>query len=426
VIPSSSPVLIEGNFDYSSYKINVAEPDMSPQSSGVNGFNMGLTFTYFMGKNEIKYGLDIAATKTSLDLFNSVNREINQSNNSTEMDGFLKTKLISSNGKLVVEPGVRLQYYASLPQFSFEPRLGVKYNVTKTFRLKAAAGIYTQNLISSTSQLEVVDLFYGFLSSPQNLQSTFTSQNGKVSNVTSNLQKADHLVFGFEYDFLKHFTLNVEAYEKFFNEILELNPYKLYDNSPTNNSIPDYLKDDFLVETGTAKGFDFLLKYEYKHLSVWTVYSYGKVLLWDGQISYPPNFDRTNSVNLVLSYDFGKDLDWEVGARWNYGSGFPFTQNQGFYESLNLNNNLNANVNTANGSLGVLYGQENGARLPDYNRLDLSIKKKFVLSVNSTLDVGAGVTNAYDRQNIFYFDRITYQRVNQLPIMPTMNVDWTF
>ncbi|MEO6884571.1 MAG: TonB-dependent receptor [Bacteroidia bacterium] len=430
VIPSSSSVLIEGNFDYSSYKIGMTEPDISPRSSGVNGFNMGLAFTYFMGKNEIKYGINISGTKTSLDIFNSVNREINQTNNSTELDGYLKTKLISKNGKLVVEPGIRLQYYASLPDFSPEPRLGVKYNVTKNFRLKAAAGIYTQNLISSTSQLDVVDLFYGFLSSPQQLQSQFTQQNGTVTNVTNNLQKADHIVFGFEYDFLKHFSLNVEAYEKFFNQLLELNPYQIYTSDNVNPqslvNVPDVLKQDFLVESGTAKGLDFLLKYEYKHVYVWAVYSLGYVTRWDGQISYPPNFDRRNNVNLVVSYDFGKDLDWTVGARWNYGSGFPFTQTQGFYENLNLQNNINANYTTANGNLGVLYGTQNQGRLPDYSRLDLSIKKKIVLTENSTLEVGAGVTNAYDRQNIFYFDRITYQRVNQLPIMPTVNVDWTF
>jgi hypothetical protein len=31
------------------------------------------------------------------------------------------------------------------------------------------------------------------------------------------------------------------------------------------------------------------------------------------------------------------------------------------------------------------------------------------------------VTNAYDRPNIFYFDRLNYERVNQLPILPTLS-----
>jgi len=42
------------------------------------------------------------------------------------------------------------------------------------------------------------------------------------------------------------------------------------------------------------------------------------------------------------------------------------------------------------------------------------------------LEVNGGCTNVYNRANIFYFDRITYQRVNQLPIMPNLNITLTF
>ena len=32
------------------------------------------------------------------------------------------------------------------------------------------------------------------------------------------------------------------------------------------------------------------------------------------------------------------------------------------------------------------------------------------------------VTNVYNRQNVFYLERISNQRVNQLPIIPSLNV----
>jgi hypothetical protein len=35
-------------------------------------------------------------------------------------------------------------------------------------------------------------------------------------------------------------------------------------------------------------------------------------------------------------------------------------------------------------------------------------------------------SNVYNRRNIFYYDRILYKRVNQLPIMPTISLNWTF
>ena len=42
------------------------------------------------------------------------------------------------------------------------------------------------------------------------------------------------------------------------------------------------------------------------------------------------------------------------------------------------------------------------------------------------MDITASVTNAYNRENIFYFNRIKYERVNQLPIMPSLGISITF
>jgi hypothetical protein len=42
------------------------------------------------------------------------------------------------------------------------------------------------------------------------------------------------------------------------------------------------------------------------------------------------------------------------------------------------------------------------------------------------MDVTAAVTNALDRENIFYFDRVRYERVNQLPILPSLSVQLQF
>jgi hypothetical protein len=34
--------------------------------------------------------------------------------------------------------------------------------------------------------------------------------------------------------------------------------------------------------------------------------------------------------------------------------------------------------------------------------------------------------NVYNRQNIFYIDRLTMQRINQLPFLPTVGLNWRF
>ena len=50
---------------------------------------------------------------------------------------------------------------------TLEPRLGVKYIATEKIRLKISSGFYSQNILSTTSDRDVVNLFTGIISSPE-------------------------------------------------------------------------------------------------------------------------------------------------------------------------------------------------------------------------------------------------------------------
>ncbi|HTX87444.1 MAG TPA: TonB-dependent receptor [Bacteroidales bacterium] len=418
VIPGKTPMLLEGYVDYSSYLVTLDEVNRSPRSSSIAGFTAGLNFTYFFGKDAIKYGLEMNGYKTTLDFYNSVNRVIDYTQNTTELNGYVKYKWMLK--KFIIEPGLRLQYYASLAEISFEPRLAVKYNVTDHFRLKMAGGLYSQNLISTTYDLDVVNLFYGFLAGPDNLPSTFEGKK-----VTSKLQKSDQIVLGFELDLFKNLFLNVEGYYKYYPQLTNLNRNKLYDDTPENADKPDYLKKDFIIEKGDAEGVDVSLKYDIRQFHFWLVYSLCYIHRNDGISTYVPPYDRRHNVNLTASYLFGKRKSWELDARWNYGSGFPFTQTQGFYEELNFNNIFD-NYTTQNGNLGILYAGFDEGRLPYYSRLDLNLKKNFELGKYTRVDISFSITNVLNQENIFYFDRVTYTRINQLPFMPSLGVSFAF
>jgi len=303
-----------------------------------------------------------------------------------------------------------------------EPRLCVKYNITKNLRLKFAGGLYAQNFIAANSDRDVVNLFYGFLSSHEtgDLQKEFDGK--KVKN---SLQKAWHTILGFELDLTKRIDLNVEGYLKRNTQLTNLNRNKIYDDIDDNYDKPDELKKDFIIETGNAYGIDVTLKYDYKRTYIWVVYSLGFVNRYDGLITYNPYYDRRHNVNLVVTRTFGKGLDWELAARWNFGSGFPFSKTAGYYEILPFDS-INTNVVTANDKLGILYGNLNQGRLSTYHRLDITIKKSFELSKNSILEITFSTTNVYNRENIFYFDRIKHERVNQLPIIPSIGANLSF
>jgi hypothetical protein len=425
VIPGASPVLLEGNFAYSSYKIALDETNMPSRTSSINGFNGGFNITYFIGKDELKYGFEMLGYATDFKYINSANRTISQTQFTSEIAPYITYRL--TRNKWLVEPGFRLQYYASLSNTSLEPRLAVKYLANEKLRFKFAGGFYSQNLIAANSDRDVVNLFYGFLSGSDEIQDEFDGEPLKHK-----LQKSQHIVLGVEIEPARHVIVNIEAYYKNFSQLTNINRNKMFDDEPPYNDVtspsykPEYLRKDFIVETGDAEGVDFSLKYDYKKLYIWAVYSLAWVHKYDEIEHYVPHYDRRHNVNLLTTYKFGKLDVWEVNVRWNYGSGFPFTQTQGFYESLTFPNGNGSDIITENGELSVIYGPYNAGRLSSYSRLDAGITRRIYLSETSNLEVNFTLTNVYNRSNIFYVDRITNERVYQLPFMYSFGITWSF
>jgi hypothetical protein len=384
---------------------------------------MGFDFTYFIGKDELKYGIEVLGFDTDFQFSNAIGTTISQNDNTTELGAFVKYK--KTFGKLLFEPSVRLQWYASLSNISLEPRLAMKYNAAEKFRIKFAGGMYSQNLISATSDRDVVNLFYGFLSGPDNVPQTF---NGK--DITHKLQKAEHAILGFEIDISRFVTANIEGYYKNFSQLTNLNRNKLYDEEKYPYK-PDIYTKDFIFENGYATGVDLTLKYDNKRLYLWIVYSLGEIRRnyedIDSSVkSYYPHFDRRHNINVVTSYLLTDKQDWEINARWNFGSGFPFTLTQGYYPLISFTDGIYTDYTTVNEELGILYADLNTGRLSTYHRLDFGLKKIFMLGRYSKLEATLSITNVYNRKNIFYVDRYTFEKIYQLPFMPSIGLMFSF
>tara|TARA_B100001142_G_scaffold138011_1_gene139540 strand:- start:1410 stop:3683 length:2274 start_codon:yes stop_codon:yes gene_type:complete len=410
LIPGGSPVLIEGNFAYSSYNVSLLEIDSEGaerfRTSGINGYNLGMDFTYFQRKGKIKYGFDVHGFSTNFTTYNIVNSKVEQNENTSEFSGYVNYQFTGK--RFIIEPGFRLQKYTL--GLSPEPRIGVKYIANDQMRFKMATGYYSQNILSTSSDRDVVNLFSGIISSPEEIPN---KPDGSAYD--SKFQKARHLIGGVEYDLSRTVTLQVEGYIKDFTQITNINRNML---SNTDN--------EFIIETGIAKGVDALIKFKNKRLYVWAVYSLGFINRTENEETYFPHFDRRHNINFVTSYMFGKNNSWKVDMRWNLGSGFPFTQTKGFYENLTFSEGIDTDYTNSNGQLGTEYAELNEGRLPYYHRLDASISKSIQLNKRSNLDITLSVTNAYNRENIFYFNRVANERINQLPLMPSFGANISF
>lgn len=409
VVPANSDLIIKGIIGYTNYNLGIKE-STDRRNSEIREFGATVDFTLFKKKSEFKYGFDLKAVKTDFEFINPFKVLLDQVQNNTEFSGYLKYKQIV--GDFILEPSVRLMYYASQARFSPEPRFGLKYNVSDNIRFKAAGGFYSQNILSTSNERDVVNLFYGFLTVPE---SQVNGLDGK--RLENKLLLAKHAVGGFEIDLTDNINLNIEGYYKNFNQIIVVNRNK------TSVEQPDYA-----VETGKAYGTDMSLKYENSRLYVYATYTYGFVNRYDGEQEYPTVFDRRHNVNFLTTYDLNNKGDFQFSFRWNLGSGFPFTQTQGFYNQQTLGDGANSDYLTNNpDNVGIIYSKtRNGGRLPYYHRLDASLSKQFQFSKHVGLELVASITNAYNRENIFYFDRIEYKRVNQLPVMPSLSAKFNF
>lgn len=419
LIPPSSSTVVEGNFAFSDYQVKQIEPDNKPRFSQINGFEAGVDFSYYPGKDLVKYGFDVIGFKTDFQFTNAVNRLIQQQDFTTELAGYVRYNKVI--GRLILDPSFRVHYYASLEEMSLEPRFGLKYVITDFLRFKAAGGMYSQNLMSAQSDQDVVNLFYGFLSGPEDIPDQF---NG--IEVGTHLQKARHIVGGLELDLSRNWSFEAEAYLKDFNQLTNINRNKIFDDTQEFRDKPDYLREDFAIETGKAYGTDYKLSYDKKPYYLWLVYSLSYVTRFDGFREYYPHWDRRHNINIMGSYEFGKNKSWQATLRWNFGSGFPFTKTQGFYPFLDFQQGVGTDYTTTNGNMGIFYADLNTGRLSAFHRLDASLQKTYKFKKDRELKVVFSVTNVYNRNNIFYFDRVRYTRVNQLPVLPSIGINYTF
>lgn len=435
LLPSQAAAIISGNFAYSRYETSLrSQSETFPRNSGISGFNGGLNMSYILNSvDELSFGVVFLGFATDYTFTNSFGFITEQQANNTEAALYGKYKKVIRNKprpgedtgyeRAVIEPSVRLHYFNDQTEFAFEPRLRAKLNFPGV-SLSAATGMFTQNLMSATSDRDVVNLFQGFLSAPSGLANRIKDHN---------LQTAWHAVTGIEAEIMPNLSTQVEGWYKDFTQLTNINREKLFPEDP-----------NFITETGLAYGLDLVMKYRTSRLYIYGNYGWAKVTRDDMIRVYPTVFDRRHTANLVVAFRGPKlkaqdenlrsirpkfnESKWEASLRWTIGSGFPFTQTQGYFEKLDfLGGGAQTDVTTQNGNLGILLSEElNTGRLPYYHRLDLSAKRRWLFGNAFLVEINASLINAYDRDNIFFFDRVRFEAVYQLPVIPSLGLTMKF
>jgi len=276
------------------------------------------------------------------------------------------------------------------------PRIDVSRPIFNTWRLKLSYGHFIQYVITVNNEDDVISIFDAWTSIPNNVPP----------------EKADHFVIGIEGNLLANLSLSIQTYYKYFGSLVNYNREKISRFDP-----------DYVAAKGNAAGLEMMLRYAAPWWDFYGAYSLSSASITSQGLTYPPRYDRTHTLNLLATIRAIRGLS--VSLRWEYGSGFPYSQTLAFYNKLSLNQFFLSPFELERGSPYAVLGPKNAARLPSYHRLDISANYSFPIS-SLMGSAGLSLINVYNRHNIFYFDRKTGQRINMLPLFPSATVSLEF
>ena len=296
----------------------------------------------------------------------------------------------------LIDAGIQLDFVSPFVRPTgiemVQPRINLAYVLNETWKLKASYGRITQQSVTVNNEDDVISLFDAWISVPTDYPSEI----------------ADHYVLGVGGNITRNLSIDVQPYYKHFSNLLTYNRDKI-----------DALDPDYIQGHGESYGLETMVRWKNDWFDGYAAYSLGWASLTDGASTYAPRYDRRHSLKTLVTRELLPGL--EVVARWDYGSGFPFSQSIGYFDRLTFGDPFR---NPDPGETGVPYirlGEKNGARLPPYHRLDLGLSYTFTLgALRSSL--GVSVINVYNSRNLFYFDRKTGRRIDMLPFFPSLSL----
>jgi hypothetical protein len=367
---------------------------IKPMKNLINDFNISVDFNLVSdSKDELGLGLNLKVLDTQLKSENLEGAITDLSRFSGNFSLYGKYKLLRYEN-FGLDAGARINISGLTKGGSLvpEPRISLNYRFLPFISFKAAWGIYLQEVATVSDEDEVISVFEPWIIIPGYL----------------NPSKGIQYSAGVDMDISESINLSVEGYFKITKNLPIINPKKYYD-----------FENDLIGGSGEAYGWELLLKYAKSPFAFTGSYALSWAYKEVDNYIYYPKYDSRHAANFALEYLLGGG--WITSVVWSYSSGLPFTQLMGYYDKIYLTNIFDPWYQSGNTNPYLILGDQNLGRLPSYHRLDLSISKITEFFGLKT-EIDFSIINAYDRKNIFYFERDTGKQVNMLPLLFTATV----
>lgn len=295
--------------------------------------------------------------------------------------------------------GKRLEIYLQ-DRYRVLPFLSVVLGL-RTDYLSFVDGLSIQprgSLLFETSAGSQVQLSYGnYQQRPTPPRLTQSVGNPELSN-----SGASHYVLEYTREISSETEIKVAGY------------YKNLVDLATTDDEARYLNQG----VGFAQGTEVFLRHQAgERFLGWGSYAYGLSKRRDrpGEPYRLYSFDQTHVATFAATYN--PTPTWEIGAKWQYRTGNPYTPVLGADSTFDPRNNRPIYV--------PIYAETNSARFPAYHRLDVKISKAFRFN-NWQMRVFLELLNAYNRKNLLNFsyndDYTERENIYQFPIIPYLGI----
>jgi hypothetical protein len=370
----------------SSYNYNISSQNIPAEafvlSHKVNSTSFKADFNWFLGRNEINFGLDLTKYEilpgsylpkgdSSLIVQNTIEKERAWEGGLYIDDKFLLTDFLSVN------VGMRMSaYYALGPQsvMIYNPEYSKSTStITDTLNFKAGEVIRKYggleprvSLNFRISDKNSFKINYNRTRQYIHLLSNSTSiaptDTWKLCDYYLKPEIGDQIAVGFyELLFKNNFEASAELYYKSIRNMLDF-------KGGTNLIMNDNIEKDIINMKGKAYGLELVLKktegkirysigYTYSRTFVKSIGTFSDEIINSGKW-FPANFDKPNDLVVTFNYLFSRRISFS--SSYTYSTGRPITYPIATYDISD--------------KLLVTYSDRNEYRIPDYSRLDVSLK----------------------------------------------------
>lgn len=390
--------LVEVNFGYSLVRNEAVTRDASSFRSSVSRVSHDAHTTNLIGSVPVHMGYQIYLEQPTFDFAELFSNLRSEDVSIFGASAYFEAGLTPSE-RVALTPGLVV---TMAPGLRLEPRLRASWQPLgrSTEEVTAAVGLYHQDLTGVSDTRDAGSVFLAW-TRPRDEKPL----------------QALHVTLGWQQELAPGLEWSVEGY------------YKRLRNVP----IPEWqavvqYNTNLGKAEGDVRGIDARILVDRGPFYGFVGYGYGQIQYettqpnfedWFGEATqsfYPPH-DRRHTANALVSLEIG---DFTAGARWQLGSGFPFTQPLGIDEAFAIRYDLE-DVRDSQGTTRILLDRPYKGRMPAVHRLDVSLERSFDTRLGA-LDVQAGAVNTYDRRNMFYYDIYTGRRVDQLPLVPYLSI----